>query len=122
MKPIYSLVLILGCVLYAQPPKRLLWHNPGDVSKADLGGAVGTGIPAPKPPFTCLKEDMAGSWPKILVKDANGRTWNAKFGFEVKPECFAWRLPVAVGYYVEPSYYVASGQIQGMAPMKRATP
>jgi hypothetical protein len=114
-------LLILASALKAQAPKRFLWHNPGDVSKVDLGGSVGTGIPAPKPPFTFIKEDAAGSWPKVLVKDAAGRTWNVKFGFEVKPECFAWRLPVAVGYFVEPSYYVASGQIQGMSPMKRAT-
>jgi len=122
MKSISIAFLIAATALEAQPIKRLLWHNPGDVSKADLGGAVGTGIPAPKPPFTFLKEDMSGSWPKVLLKDASGRTWNAKFGFEVKPECFTWRLPVAVGYYVEPSYYVASGQIQGMTAMKRATP
>jgi len=115
---------LLGCVLlagslYAQAPKRLIWHYPGDVSKVDLGGAVGTGIPAPRPPFKYIKEDDGGTWPKVLVKDAASRTWDVKFGFEVKPECFAWRLPVAVGYYVEPSYFVASGQIEGFVPMKR---
>lgn len=114
-------VLLLGWALEAQPSNRLLWHNPGDVSKADLGGAVGTGIPPPKPPFTYIKEDMSGSWPKVLVKDASGRKWDVKFGFEVKPECFTWRIPVAVGYYVEPSYFVASGEIKGMQPMKRQT-
>lgn len=115
-------ILIAASALHAQAPKRLLWHYPGDVSKVDIAGSVGTGIPAPKPPFTFLKEDSAGSWPKVLVKDAAGRIWNAKFGFEVKPECFSWRLPAAIGYFVEPSYYVASGQIQGMVPLKRSTP
>ena len=111
--------LLCTGLLSAQPPKRLLWHYPGDVSKADLAGAVGTGIPAPKPPFKYIKEDSGGTWPKVLVKDAANRTWDIKFGFEVKPECFAWRIPVAVGYYVEPSYFVASGQIEGLMPMKR---
>src|SRR6202790_4077248 len=111
--------LIFGGTLDAQTLRRLLWHDPGNVSKADLGGAVGTGFPAPKPPFTFIKEDMAGTQPKVILKDASGRTWNAKFGVEVKPECFAWRLPAAVGYFVEPSYYVAMGKIQGLPPMKR---
>ncbi len=101
---------------------RLLWHDPGDVAKIDLGGDASTGIPAPKPPFTFLKEDMSGTQPKALVKDASGRTWDVKFGFEVKPECFTWRIPVAAGYYVEPSYFVASGQFQAMVPMKRKSP
>lgn len=114
--------LVFGVTLDAQAPKRLLWHEPADVSKVDLGGAVGTGIPAPKPPFTFIKEDMAGTQPKVILKDAAGRTWNAKFGVEVKPECFAWRLPSAVGYFVEPSYYVAAGKIQGLPAMKRQTP
>src|SRR5438105_5054359 len=115
-------VLIAGTMLQAQAPKKLLWHNPGDVSKADLGGSVGTGIPAPQPPFKFIKEDLGGTWPKVLVKDGAGRTWSVKFGFEVKPESFASRLPVAVGYYVEPSFYVASGTFEDMAPMKRSTP
>jgi hypothetical protein len=51
-----------------------------------------------------------------------GRKWVAKFGYEVKPECFTWRIPVAVGYYVEPSYYVASGQFLHMGRMQRKSP
>lgn len=117
-----ALALVLVTSLHAQQTKRLIWHDPGDVSKADLGGSVGTGIAAPKAPFKFVKEDPAGSWPKVVVKDANGRTWAIKFGFEVKPECFTWRLPVAVGYYVEPSYYIASGMIEGLQPMKRTSP
>ncbi len=102
--------------------RKLLWHDPGDVSKIDLGGAVGTGIAAPKAPFTFLKEDMSGTQPKVSVKDGSGRIWVAKFGNEVKPECLTWRIPVAVGYYVEPSYYVASGQFVGMGALQRKTP
>jgi hypothetical protein len=123
MKTKHVAAVILCCgVLQAQAVKRLLWHDPGDVSKIDLAGAVGTGILAPKPPFLFVKEDLSGTQPKVEVKDASGRIWVAKFGFEAKPECFSWRLPVACGYFVEPSYFVASGEIQGMAPLKRGTP
>jgi hypothetical protein len=104
------------------PAKKLIWHDPGDVSKIDLGGPVGTGIGAPKPPFTFVKEDMSGTQPKVDVIDGTGRKWVAKFGNEVKPECFTWRIPAAVGYYVEPSYYVAGGQLAGLGPMQRKTP
>jgi hypothetical protein len=119
-----ALAVLLLCALAvgAQQPRALIWHDPGDISRIDLGGDDGTGIPAPKPPFTFLKEDGSGTQPKVLVKDAAGRTWDAKFGYEVKPECFAWRIPAAVGYYIEPSYYVASGQFRGMTPLKRKTP
>jgi len=103
-------------------PSKLLWHSPGDVSKADLGGSVGTAIGAPQPPFTFIKEDMSGTQPKVEVNDRTGRKWVAKFGNEVKPECFTWRIPVAVGYYVEPSYYVASGQFLNMGTIERKTP
>lgn len=106
----------------AQTVQHLLWRDPGDVTKIDFGGDIRTGIPAPQAPFTFIKEDGSGTQPKILVKDASGRTWDAKFGFEVKPECFGWRLPAAIGYFMEPSYYVPSGQIRAMAPLKRATP
>ena len=107
---------------HGQAVQRLIWRDPGDVAKIDLSGDIGSGIPSPQAPFTFIKEDFSGTQPKILVNDAKGRTWCAKFGFEVKPECFGWRLPAAMGYFMEPSYYVASGQIRGMTPLKRATP
>ncbi len=111
-------LLSTGLVLAAEMP-RVLWHDPGDVAKIDLGGDAGTGIPAPRPPFTFIKEDLSGTQTKVLVKDGTGRTWDIKFGFEVKPECFTWRIPVAVGYYVEPSYFVASGTIAAIGRITR---
>ena len=114
-------VVLLSIPLNAQSVERLLWHDPGDVAKVDLGGSVGTGVSPPKPPFTFIKEDTSGTQPKVLVKDSSGNTWNVKFGYEVKPECFAWRLPAAVGYFVEPSYYVAAGEIIGLGSLERKT-
>ena len=122
----FRLLLFAACaasVLIAQTaPKKLLWHDPGNVSKIDLGGSVGTTIGPPQPPFTFIKEDMSGTQPKVEVKDGAGRKWVAKFGNEVKPECFTWRIPVAVGYYVEPSYYIASAQFLNAGAMQRKSP
>jgi hypothetical protein len=40
-------------------------------------------------PFKFVKEDLAGSQPKVLVTDARRRTWSVKWGHEVRAEAFA---------------------------------
>lgn len=98
----------------------VLWRDPGDMAIRDLaGGPLGKeGVPAP--PFVFQEEEGGGSNPKILVRDANGRLWEAKWGEEVKSEPFVTRLIWAVGYIVEPEYYVASGRISDVGALKRA--
>ena len=54
------------------------------------------------------------------MTDANKRVWSVKWGEETKPEVFATRLVWALGYYVEPSYFVKSGQIDSVGALKRA--
>jgi hypothetical protein len=54
------------------------------------------------------------------VRDASGREWSVKFGEEASPDTFASRLAWAAGYYVEPTYYVESGRIDGAYGLKRA--
>jgi hypothetical protein len=117
-----AFLFVVASTGFAQRTERILWREPGAVGKADLGGTVVSGIPSPKAPFTFVHEDMAGTQPKLLVKDSAGTTWNIKFGNEVRPECFTWRLPRAIGYFVEPSFYIASGKIEGMQKMQRQTP
>lgn len=116
-----SLLLAVASIGLGQRTERILWRDPGAISDVDLGGTVVTGVPAPKPPFTFIREDLAGTQPKLLVKDAAGVTWNIKFGYEVKPESFTWRLPRAIGYFVQPDFYIASGRIEGMGKMQRQT-
>ena len=95
--------------------KPLLWKDPGVVEKLDLvGGALGRQA-APKAPFTFIEESFSGTNPKIKIKDANKVQWTVKFGSEVNAETFASRLAWAVGYFVEPSYFVASGNITGIS-------
>jgi len=56
----------------------------------------------------------------MSVKDAAGRVWRAKWGQEVHTEVFGTRLAWALGYFAEPSYFVASGEIQGAKDLTRA--
>ncbi len=100
--------------------KPVIWQNPGSVETLDLvGGSTGR-AKAPKPPFTFVEESLSGSNPKIRVSDANGVRWTAKFGTEVNAETFATRLVWAVGYFVEPAYFVPSGKIVGVGKLTRA--
>jgi hypothetical protein len=114
------LALAMLCATgYAQLPSGTLWRDPGDVTTFDFGGSVGAPVSKPKPPLTFLREDMSGTQTKLFVKDANGATWNVKFGYEVHPESFCWRVVRACGYFAEPSFFVPSGKIAGIQPMKR---
>jgi hypothetical protein len=97
-----------------------MWRNPGDVQKLDLASGAGGRNGAPAPPFKFIREDTGGSNPKIEVRDARGVVWGVKWGEEVKSEVFASRLVWAVGYYVEPSYFVRSGKILGVTKLDRA--
>ncbi len=77
--------------------------------------------PPPKPPFRYLREDPSGTQPKLFVRDATNRTWNVKFGFEVRTESFCWRIVQACGYFAEPSFFVAEGKIEQFQPLRRPT-
>ncbi len=121
MKRLFAIAAVC-LAAHAQLPSGYLWRDPGDVSKLDFGGSVGAPVNAPKPPFTFVREDLSGTQPKIFVKDASGATWNVKFGYEVRPESFCWRVVRACGYFAEPSFFIASGKLQAFQPTKRKDP
>ena len=98
----------------------ILWSDPGDVASLDFIYGPGGRDGEPQPPFSLVKEDLGGTNPKVVVKDANDRTWSVKFGVEARPEVFCNRLIWACGYVVETEYYVAHGQITGARGLKRA--
>jgi hypothetical protein len=108
----------------AKPMVRMgqyaMWHDPGPVETLDFRYGIGGPEMAPRPPFTFTEEDFSGSTPKVKVKDAAGRTWVIKFGDEASPDTFCTRLAWAMGYYVEPEYYVAEGTIEGVKSLQRA--
>jgi hypothetical protein len=97
-----------------------IWRDPGAVEKLDFVGGPGGRAKAPKPPFAFVEEDFGGTNPKIKVTDANGLKWGVKWGSEVNSEVFASRIAWAAGYYVEPTYFVASGKINGVTGLDRA--
>jgi len=97
-----------------------IWHDPGDVRSLDFTYGPGGIENAPQPPFAFIEEDKDGSNAKVKVKDAAGRNWGVKWGSEVNAEVFASRIAWAAGYYVEPSYFVASGRIEGATKLDRA--
>ncbi len=100
--------------------QSVIWHDPGSVEQLDFRYGIGGAELEPKPPFSFVKEDMSGSNPKISVRDANGRTWVIKFGAEASPDTFATRIVWAVGYWVEPNYFVMDGVISGVHHLTRA--
>ena len=104
----------------SQPGTPILWHDPGAVESLDFVGGIAGRDAAPKPPFTFIEESTSGSNPKIRVTDASGVEWTAKFGTEVNAETFATRMAWAVGYFVEPDYFVASGRVQNVGKLTRA--
>lgn len=98
----------------------VLWRAPGNISMENwtCGSAGCDHVPAP--PFQFVKEDLEGTFPKLTVKDAKGRTWSVKFGGKVTPESFSSRFVTALGYLVEPSYFVASGKLERAEGLRRA--
>jgi hypothetical protein len=97
-----------------------LWHDPGEIEKMDLSNGPDGPRAAPRPPFQFVAENLVGSTAKIRVSDANSIEWMVKFGGETNPQTFAARLVSAVGYFAIPTYFVASGTMQGVGPLKRA--
>jgi hypothetical protein len=133
MAPLVTVIVALGFVSSATAQKEkaskdktpkvgtpVIWADPGAVENLDLAAGIGGRKHAPKPPFTFIEESLTGSNPKVKVKDANGVEWTAKFGTEVNAETFATRIAWAVGYFVEPAYFVPSGKIESVGKLERA--
>lgn len=79
----------------------------------DLRYGFGGKALTPRPPFALLEAETVGRSPKVLVRDGAGRKWSVKFGDEVGGDVFGSHLAWALGYYAEPTYYVARGTIRG---------
>jgi hypothetical protein len=58
-----------------------------------------------------VKEDLGGTNPKAIVRDARGVRWGVKWDKEVQAEVAATRLAWAMGLGVEETYYVETGTI-----------
>ena len=100
--------------------QAVIWRDPGDVSRLDLAAGPGGVDGRPLPPFTFLEEHLTGSQPCVSVRDARGAVWRVKWGHEVNAEALATRLAWAAGYFVEMTYYVPEGRLEGTTDLQRA--
>lgn len=114
------MLLILQAGVSQTSPRAVIWADPGQVEKLDFSWGAGGRERAPKPPFAFIEENLSGTNPKVRVIDANGVKWSVKFGSEVNAEVFATRIAWAAGYFVEPSYFIASGKIDDLGELTRA--
>jgi hypothetical protein len=110
--------------LAAERPLRsthaVIWRQPSDIESLDLAAGPGGVEGAPLEPFTFVEEHTSGSRPCVSIRDARGRKWRVKWGNEVRTETLATRLAWAAGYFVETTYYVREGRIDGAEDLDRA--
>jgi hypothetical protein len=123
---ISMMLAVIAAAAEAQQPqgtsgrRAVLWTDPGDMTARNLFWGPGSEDRAPRPPFTFVEEDTDGTQPKVIVRDAAGREWTAKFGTEVHSGIAASRLLWAFGYGADEMYFVEHGTIAGAKGLKRA--
>ena len=119
-----AVTMVTALTASAQAPgtglRPVIWRDPGRVQTLDFTGGPGGRAGAPAPPFTFIEENKKGTNPKIKVKDARGHRWSVKWGEEVNSENFATRLAWAMGYFVDPAYFVPRAVIKGVTGLDRA--
>jgi hypothetical protein len=117
---------VVAAAVYTAAPRPVLWHDPGPIASLDLSWSDTARFKRPVPPFSFVKEDTSGSTAKVRVKDADGVEWNVKLAgdpddtAEVHAEVAAGRIVWALGYFIEPGFYVAGGTIDGVRDLHRA--
>jgi len=124
-RPAFLAVAILGWVAFeilspagvATAQTRRMLVDRGPIQNLDLYWGSASPRRAPVSPFTFVSEDLGGTNPKAILRDANGVLWGAKWDEEVHAEVAATRLAWAMGLQVEETYYVEDGQI--LFPKKR---
>jgi hypothetical protein len=99
-----------------------LWQPPPDMNLNDWVWGPGGKERAPSGPYEFIGDDLNGTNPKITVRDAKGDQYTVKFGGEDHSDVFASRLLYALGYVVQPTYFVASGTVIGAQGLGRAKP
>jgi hypothetical protein len=100
--------------------RHRLWREPSRRDLTDLRYGPGGADSLPVAPFAYMEEHLAGSQPCVAVRDARGRLWRVKWGYEAKPESFAVRFASALGYFAEVTHYVPHGRIEGASRLSRA--
>lgn len=103
-----------------QSSQAVIWRDPETLTAEDVAaGPCGSGG-GPAEPFHFVEEHDTGSQPCVSIRDARDREWRVKWGQEVHTEVFGTRLAWALGYFAEPSYFIASGVILDTRDLRRA--
>jgi len=111
--------LVLARPVFSQEAAAVIWHDRGDVTALDFGGAPLGTERGPGLEFTFVSESTNGTSPKFVVEDEYGTTWKVKLGDEAKSETAATRLLWAMGYVVDLGYYRPSARVKGMPMLAR---
>jgi hypothetical protein len=104
----------------AQAGPASIWRDPGRVETVDFTAAARGATDPPRPPFRFTGEPSMGNNAKIEVIDALGRKWRVKSGPEARAEAFVTRLVSALGYFAEVTWFVKSGEVEGLPPGLRS--
>lgn len=126
-RPLPGLLLALAVASTVCPSElkhrhaiEIIWQDPGNVSRRDLVLGPGGRAMMPRAPLHFIEEELAGTNPKIKVRDHNGREWSVKWGPEAYASPFSSHLVWACGYEVEVEYFVARGRVHGAHDLTRA--
>jgi hypothetical protein len=92
----------------------ILWKNPTDISTRNLFYGPGGKEHEPHGRMTFVEEDLEGTNPKFVVRDAQGVKWKVKLGLEARPETAASRIVWAAGYFANEDYFVADLKVDNM--------
>jgi hypothetical protein len=98
----------------AAQTEPVLWRNPGDIASRNLFYGSGGQENMPRGPFSFVEEDLAGTNPKLQVRDRDGVRWEVKLGIEARPETAASRLVWAVGYPTTDDYFFQELRVENV--------
>lgn len=98
------------------PGAPILWRDPADITSRNLIYGPGGEKDQPNGPFVFIKEDLHGTNPKFVIKDASGVKWKLKVGIEAQPETAASRIVWAAGYFADEDYFVPDLIIRNVPP------
>lgn len=118
----FTLLPAAGLRLAAAPKKSehalagtpILWRDPVDIASRNLIYGPGGEKDQPQDPFVFVKEDLHGTNPKFVIKDAAGAKWKLKLGIEARPETAASRIVWAAGYFADEEYFLPDLIIKGV--------
>ena len=97
----------------------VMWRAPDDIASRNLYYGPGGKDEQPHGTVTFESEDMNGTNPKFVVRDADGVKWTVKLGNEARAETVATRLVWAAGYFANEDYFVADLRVEGMSSRLR---